>query len=628
MKFPDSYFEDEVREGFYIPSLMKRAWAAQMEVLDIVNSICEKYQIRYFAEWGTLLGAVRHGGRIPWDDDIDICMLRKDYERFIQVVEGELPQECMFFDYHNTDGFDDMLGRIINSRVHVVEGKLLEKYHGFPYVAGIDIFWLDDLPPDSGKEKQYQEEVQSIYRLLHGIEQNEKNGGIFSPEELEYHIQRLEETCQVSIRRGEPLKKQLHEILDEKAHDISRASDIQEITNLYIWRNNQSFHLPKENYEKGVMLPFENTKLLVPSGYEDILARKYGESWRVPVRSGGLHDYPSYAKQQKFLEEEQAAELFEYKFSAGDVQAVREKRKQKETLQRKVKEIIPLFQTAHKEICQEIRMGDEASSLSLLADCQETAIQLGTLIEKERGGEHPIITKLEQYCEELFQIHGKILSGIAKPDDYAASCEERLSGYTDVLFSMAENDWKERQEIVFVPYKASLWKSMEAVWQAAIEAEDTDVYVVPAPYYYKDAFGRAKMDEPHYETEGYPENVELTFYEDYSMAQHHPDQIVIQCPYDEYNYGFTLHPFFYAKNLAQYTDKLVYIPAFVMDEIGPGDDRARETLKSYCNMPGVVYADVVMVQSESMKEKYVELLTEFAGEGTNPVWKEKIVIGE
>ena len=72
MEFPDSYFEDEVREGFYIPSLMKRAWAAQMEVLEIVGEICEKHHIRYFAEWGTLLGAVRHGGRIPWDDDIDI----------------------------------------------------------------------------------------------------------------------------------------------------------------------------------------------------------------------------------------------------------------------------------------------------------------------------------------------------------------------------------------------------------------------------------------------------------------------------------------------------------------------------------------------------------------------------
>ena len=99
---------------------------------------------------------------------------------------------------------------------------------------------------------------------------------------------------------------------------------------------------------------------------------------------------------------------------------------------------------------------------------------------------------------------------------------------------------------------------------------------------------------------------------------------MIQCPYDEYNYGMTVHPFFYARNLKKYTDKLVYIPAFVMDEIGPGDDRAKETLKSYCNTSGVVYADTVIVQSEQMKDVYVELLTEFAGEDTKSIWENKI----
>ena len=127
MKFLDSYFEDEVREGFFVPSLMKRAWAAQMEVLSIVQKICDKHGIPLFAEWGTLLGAVRHKGRIPWDDDIDVCMLRADYDRFCQVVDEELPEECWFLDYHRIDGFDVTLGRIINSRVHVVEGENLEK---------------------------------------------------------------------------------------------------------------------------------------------------------------------------------------------------------------------------------------------------------------------------------------------------------------------------------------------------------------------------------------------------------------------------------------------------------------------------------------------------------------------
>ena len=63
MQFPDSYFEDEVRDGFYIPSLMKRAWAAQMEVLEDVANLCQKHRILWFADFGTMLGAVRHGDK-------------------------------------------------------------------------------------------------------------------------------------------------------------------------------------------------------------------------------------------------------------------------------------------------------------------------------------------------------------------------------------------------------------------------------------------------------------------------------------------------------------------------------------------------------------------------------------
>ena len=154
MEFPDSYFEDEVREGFYIPSLMKRAWAAQMEVLEIVGQVCEKHHIRYYVEWGTLLGAVRHGGRIPWDDDIDICMLRGDYDKFCEVAPKELPEECWFWDHRSTDNFDNLIGRVINSRVHVVDGNLWKKYHGYPYGAGVDIFWLDSIPADARAEEE------------------------------------------------------------------------------------------------------------------------------------------------------------------------------------------------------------------------------------------------------------------------------------------------------------------------------------------------------------------------------------------------------------------------------------------------------------------------------------------
>lgn len=71
MYFNSNFFKKEVRNNFEISEMMKRAWAAEMEVLQMVIEICNRNNLQYFADWGTLLGAVRHHGFIPWDDDIE-----------------------------------------------------------------------------------------------------------------------------------------------------------------------------------------------------------------------------------------------------------------------------------------------------------------------------------------------------------------------------------------------------------------------------------------------------------------------------------------------------------------------------------------------------------------------------
>ena len=98
MEFTVDFFKDEVRHGFYIPTAIKQAWAAELSVLSEIDKVCRKHDIKYFADWGTLLGTVRHGGFIPWDDDLDICMMRKDYQKFLAIAKAELPEE---FDIYN-----------------------------------------------------------------------------------------------------------------------------------------------------------------------------------------------------------------------------------------------------------------------------------------------------------------------------------------------------------------------------------------------------------------------------------------------------------------------------------------------------------------------------------------------
>ena len=86
MEFKPDFFKGEIRDGFYIEPMMKCAWAVQMDVLEDIQKLCRANNIQYFADGGTLLGTIRHQGYIPWDDDIDIAVLRKDYDRLIEIL--------------------------------------------------------------------------------------------------------------------------------------------------------------------------------------------------------------------------------------------------------------------------------------------------------------------------------------------------------------------------------------------------------------------------------------------------------------------------------------------------------------------------------------------------------------
>ena len=625
MEFPDSYFEDEVREGFYIPSLMKRAWAAQMEMLEELQKICEKHDIRYFAEWGTLLGAIRHGGFVPWDDDLDICMLRDDYDRFRAVVDEELPEGCWYADWRWSDDFDHDVGRLINSRYYVVSGETLEKYHGYPYVAGLDIFWIDSLPEET-EEKAYIEKFTYVYSLIQTIRRSKSGEIQFTPKELEYHTRKVEELCQVSLDRNKPIKQQLYELVETKVAPQYRDSGTKDVSNLPVWVLQTGYRLPKSCFAGSVSMPFENMEIMVPAGYDELLRRKYGQDWMRPVRTGGSHGYPNYREQQKFLEEKSGPQMLEYQFSKDEMERIGATRLPKITLQEKVKGFLPLFHEAHEEIQNSVNQGAIQQALALLGECQTAAIELGTMIEEERGEGHATVRVLEQYCESIFQLHTRLTeqSDLTHEEESFDEVQDELTAFEERLADSAGQDLKEKREVVFIPYKSAFWQTMESEWQRAAKDEETEVYVIPAPYYYKDAYGREKIGEPHYET-NYPENVTITSYGKYDFEKRHPEMIVIQYPYDEYNHGLTVDPFFYAKNMKQYTEQLVYIPPLIMDEIGPEDERARETLKSFCNMPGVVHADKVIVQSEQMKQVYVELLTEFAGEDTRQIWENKIL---
>ena len=243
--------------------------------------------------------------------------------------------------------------------------------------------------------------------------------------------------------------------------------------------------------------------------------------------------------------------------------------------------------------------------LDSLADCQETAIQMGEGIEQTEGADKEIeaIRFLEQYCETLYQMSVQLEEISA--ENFYQSLEEALLSVEKAILRMPI-----RKEVVFLPYKASMWDSLESVYLAAAQDENCDAYVVPIPYYDRNA--DESLGEMHYEGGEYPSNIPITPYEEYHLEERRPDAIYIHNPYDDNNLVTCVPERYFASRLRNYTDQLIYIPYFVLDEIKPDDHEKIEKFQNLCLMPGVIYAHKVIVQSENMRQIYINAFLENA----------------
>ncbi|MDE7331763.1 MAG: hypothetical protein K2O16_05900 [Lachnospiraceae bacterium] len=300
----------------------------------------------------------------------------------------------------------------------------------------------------------------------------------------------------------------------------------------------------------------------------------------------------------------------------------------RKTQKKQAGEFMELLARAHEAVGKAVSTGKNYIAMELLEQCQEGAIQLGELVEKAEGEGCGMIPLLEDYCELVYQIYEEVRQGQgASADRISEDLQQSLIKIEKYL----RDNIKIRTEIVFLPYKASMWDSLESVWKAAEEDPDCDAYVIPIPYFDKNPDG--SLREAHYEGDLYPEYVPVTDYNDYNFDVRRPDMIYIHNPYDECNHVTSVHPFFYSKNLRNYTDKLIYIPYFVLGEIEPDNQAAIEGMKHFCFTPGTIYANQVVVQSENMRQIYINEYIKAAkevglsGEHTDRKFLEKKFLG-
>ena len=290
----------------------------------------------------------------------------------------------------------------------------------------------------------------------------------------------------------------------------------------------------------------------------------------------------------------------------------------RKVLKNQLAELIALLPEAHETICRALEKQDSDTASVCLSDCQNTAIAVGTKIDESEGEGSSTVKALEEYCELLFSIHQNLAAGNAD----ARKAEKQLKKHYIQISNKFLYDIPDTKEVVFLPYKASMWDSFETVWKRMREDPTVNTVVMPIPYYEKNPDGSFK--EMKYEGGEFPDYVPVVSYEKYNLELNHPDEIYIHNPYDDTNYVTSVHPAFYSKKLREYTDKLVYIPYFVLEEVDPGNRAQLEGIKHFIETPGVLYADEVIVQSEAMRKAYIECMVNLTGETNRSYFEQKI----
>lgn len=232
-------------------------------------------------------------------------------------------------------------------------------------------------------------------------------------------------------------------------------------------------------------------------------------------------------------------------------------------------------------LCAEGVQKDAITLISVLQEAQDAVITVGERLEKEAEDVKEIISQMETLCELFYLLSQNVDDRAA----YGAQIDRTLG---QIMASVSE--LPTCYQIVFFPYKAEMWDSLESVWLACKEDSRCDCKVVPIPYYSFDA--KKNVWVYHYEMNRFPADVPVVHYLDYDLSEG-ADAAFIHNPYDEYNYVTHVYSDYYSYHLKKYVKKLFYVPYYVSSG---GVSKGKSMLSAFA------HADYLMLQSEYFKE--------------------------
>lgn len=628
LEFPPSFFNDEVREGFYIPEMMKRYWAGQLKVLSEIAKVCERHNIHWFSDYGSLMGAVRHGGYIPWDDDFDICMLRHDYERFALVAKTELPADYQLLMIEDEPEYDNMLGRVVNWNEINIGRERLKDFFGCPYTVGVDIFIMDGVSDDKEAEDKRLALAKEIVDAINLIDIGKQD----TPE-CRKLLANIERQNHVILHRKKGLKRELL-LLSVKLYKRFSSETAEKVAFAPLWIKNHNHIFPKRFYENIIYAKFESTEIKISPYYEKILKLDYGDYMKIH-RGGGEHDYPLYKEQQKILEDHIGGKrAFRYTFSA-DMDTILQANKNRRRFAEYTKEVIGLLKTVSSKLKELYDKESYDVMYQLLEECQPMAISLGDEIEKRSGDHTRVISLLEKYCELVYVCHESMAEGTFT-EDKLAEIEVIVPLILEELKKYLE---KREKRILFMPCSPKWWINMKDIYEDRCSDPNNECTVVSIPCYQKDLEGEiigTLEDDESYPYEIKNKTLDRLKIDDNTLFEKlwtvidfektYYDEIIIQFPFDGWNRSMTIPPQFCSDVLTKHTDKLTYSPCLVPIIPEGGDLKLYESLKTLVEQPTVIYSDDIILHSEQEKEVYISIVDELTERKYTRYWNEKFFV--
>ena len=286
--------EQETICGYEVSSKMKRVWAMELNMVKRFVEVCEQYGLTYRIMGGTLLGAVRHKGFIPWDNDIDLAMPRKDFNKLLEVGPTSF-EKPLFFQTPVTEQSRFFCTYVKIRDERGTAASEIEYRKGINCGMFIDVFCLDEIPDGHRTRRRFARRLNEIAKMQRFCFGKPLRGGLVVS--VKHAVQRLV----YSLFYNSPDAAQLFCIYHESA-GMYAGKGCKQIAHLDFGFK-QKFVWNKSDWDAMTMLDFEDVQLAAPQGYNAILTTQYGDYMQLPDDKS-THDYfafdPDVAYQEFF----------------------------------------------------------------------------------------------------------------------------------------------------------------------------------------------------------------------------------------------------------------------------------------------------------------------------------------